>query len=79
MKAPLNVAGPQVRRIRYQQGLTQELLAARCEMLGLVMSRSTLAKIEVQIRCVTDQELLALAQALKVKMRDFFPGHQKVF
>ena len=79
MKVPLNLAGPQIRRIRYRQGMTQDMLAARCEMQGLVMSRSTLAKIEVQIRCVTDQELLALAEALQVKMREFFPGHAKVF
>jgi transcriptional regulator with XRE-family HTH domain len=79
MKALLNVAGPQIRKIRYGQAMTQEVLAARCEAGGLIMSRSTLAKIETQIRCVTDKELLTLAKALKVKMRDFFPDHQALF
>ena len=43
------------------------------------MSRSTLAKIETQIRCVTDVELLALAKALKVKMKDLFLDHDSLF
>ena len=79
MKALLNVAGPQIRKIRYRQEMTQETLAARCEVGGLTMSRSTLAKIETQIRCVTDVELLALAKALKVKMKDLFLDHDSLF
>ena len=63
-----NIVGPQVRKLRYQRGLTQELFAARCFVLGLELSRATLSKIEAQLRCVTDSELLILAKALRVEI-----------
>lgn len=75
----LNIVGPTIRKLRTRQELTQDMLAARCHVLGLYISRSTLAKIEMQIRCCTDQELVALAQALKVKMKDLFPSFGKLF
>lgn len=67
MAKPQNIVGPQIRKLRYQQGLTQELFAARCSVLGLELSRGTLSKIEAQLRCVTDTELIVLAKALKVE------------
>jgi len=63
MAKPQNVIGPQVRKLRYQQDMTQEALAARCGVLGWDLSRATLSKIEAQLRCVTDMELRTLAQA----------------
>lgn len=68
-----NIIGPQVRKIRYDQGLKQEDLAARCGVLGWDLSRATLSKIEAQIRCVTDAELEILAKALKVQLSDLYP------
>ena len=38
------------------------------------MSRGTLAKIEAQVRCVSDAELPFLAKALGVKVDNLFPG-----
>jgi transcriptional regulator with XRE-family HTH domain len=69
----MNVIGPQVREIRDSQGLTQEALAARCEILKWNVSRSTLAKIESQVRRVTDEEVALLAKALKVKITRLYP------
>jgi transcriptional regulator with XRE-family HTH domain len=68
-----NVAGPQVRKLRYQQSMTQESLAARCGVLGWDLSRATLSKIEAQLRCVTDGELEILAKALRVQITALFP------
>jgi len=68
-----NIVGPQIRKIRYQQELTQEMLAARCARFGWDISRATLAKIEAQLRCVTDAELLVLTRALHVKFDDLMP------
>lgn len=68
-----NIVGPQIRKLRYQQGLSQEMLAARCARHGWDMSRGTLSKIEAQIRCVIDSELLILAQALRTNMEQLFP------
>lgn len=65
-KKPQNIVGPQIRKLRYQQNLTQEMLAARCSVRGFEISRATLSKIEAQLRCVIDSELLVLAKALNV-------------
>jgi transcriptional regulator with XRE-family HTH domain len=45
-KKPANLVGPQIQRIRYELGLTQEQLAARCQVVGLDISRGTLSQIE---------------------------------
>lgn len=72
MAEPKNIVGPQVRRLRYRQGMTQEQLAARCGVLGWDLSRATLSKIEAQLRCVTDREVEMLANALKARINDLF-------
>jgi len=68
-----NIIGPQVPKLRYQQGITQDGLAARCGVLGWDLSRATLSKIEAQLRCVTDIELDILARALKVEIAHLYP------
>ena len=68
-----NIVGPQVRKLRDQRGLTQEMLAARCSVLGLELSRASLSKIEAQLRCVTDAELVVLAKALRVDVTQVLP------
>jgi transcriptional regulator with XRE-family HTH domain len=68
-----NIVGPQIRKLRYQQELTQEMFAARCALLGWDLSRGTLSKIEAQLRCVTDSELVILAKALKVEVSAVLP------
>ena len=64
----MNIVGPAVKEIREEKGLTQEVLAARCNLLGWDISRSTLAKIEVRLRRVKDTESIILAQALNVNI-----------
>lgn len=64
----MNVVGPQVRKLRESQGMTQEDLTARCNIIGFNISRGTLAKIESQVRRVTDMETTLLAKALKVSV-----------
>ena len=73
-----NVVGAQVRRIRTEKEMTQEQLAARCGILGWDLSRGTLAKIEAQVRCVTDAELYAFAKALKCGVVDLYPADSVV-
>jgi transcriptional regulator with XRE-family HTH domain len=72
-----NIVGPQVRKLRYQKGLTQELFAARCSILGLELSRATLSKIEAQLRCVSDSELVILADALRADVSALLPPRRK--
>ena len=76
-KKPANVVGPQVRKRRNEIGLTQEAFAAQCQLAGFDVSRGTLSQIEAQVRCVTDDELLALAQVLKVTTDSLFPPEKR--
>ena len=69
-----NIVGPQIRKIRYQSGMTQEVLAARCTVRGLELSRAAVSKIEAQLRCVTDKELLTISLALGVSIEVLFPS-----
>jgi transcriptional regulator with XRE-family HTH domain len=77
-KNPRNLVGLQIRRLRDQQQLTQPMLAARCRRWGWDLSRQTLAKIETQLRWVSDFELLCLARALRVEPLELFPSKDKI-
>ena len=70
---PKNAVGEIVRQLRYKRGWTQEALAAKCEVAGCALSRGTLAKIEAQIRTVTDVELFAIAAVLHVPIPALYP------
>lgn len=70
---PTNIIGRKVGKIRSSQGLSQEQLAARLARQGWDLSRGTLAKVEAQVRRVSDKELLLLARALGVRTDDLFP------
>jgi len=66
MKKERNLIGPAIRKLRYQQKLSQAQLAARCQLLDWNASRDMIAAIEGQVRCVTDIEIVKLAKALRV-------------
>jgi len=63
-----NIVGKKVREARHKNkpALSQKELAAKLELDGWKISRSTLSKIEAGIRQVTDFEVMALAKTLKV-------------
>ena len=75
---PRNIAGPLVRRLRAQQGITQQEFAARCQRLGWDLSRDTLAKVESQMRWLSDFELAFLAEALAVPLDLLMPERGEV-
>jgi transcriptional regulator with XRE-family HTH domain len=66
MSTEQNMIGPMLRSLREAEGLTQAELAARLQLSGWDISRETLAKVESQVRCVTDRELVRFAEALEV-------------
>jgi transcriptional regulator with XRE-family HTH domain len=68
-----NVVGPLVRELRRKCGFTQEQLSARCQVRGLNLTRSTLAKIEARLRFIKACELFIIAKVLNVPMEDFYP------
>jgi len=65
-----NLIGQRVRRKRIELKLSQDELAAQCNVLGWDISRGTLSKIEAEIRRVNDAELLILARVLKLTPND---------
>jgi transcriptional regulator with XRE-family HTH domain len=69
----LNVVGPQIRRLRYQQGCSQAQLVVKMQIKGWNLSREGLAKIESKLHKVTDTELLYFADVLKVPVPDLYP------
>ena len=76
--SPLNVIGPQLRRLRRQARLSQAALVARCQIAGYDLSRESLAKIEGKGRSVTDAEVLFLAEALRVSFVLLFPDQEQI-
>jgi len=66
--------GQVVGELRQKRGLTQEQLAAQCQVRGLNLSRSSLAKIEARIRHVLACELVVIAKVLNVPVEEFFPA-----
>ena len=77
MSVPQNIVGPVIRKLRYQKNWTQAMLTARCSRAGWDVGENTIAKIEAQIRCVTDREIIYLARALGIKEQDIFPTSRK--
>ena len=59
-----NVVGKYIKKIREQQGLTQEQLAIRIEMAGWQVDRFIVSKIKRGGRQVSDVEARLIAQAL---------------
>ena len=76
MSGVKNVIGPNLKRIRKDQKLTQEALVAKLHIEGLdYLNRISITKIESQIRNVTDYELQLIAKVLKVSADDLLPSY----
>ena len=61
-----NIIGPRLKTARLKSNLTQQQLSAKLETIAVYIDRASISKIEQQKRIVTDYELLALCQILKV-------------
>ncbi len=68
-----NIVGLVVRKRRIALSLDQDELAARLGRLGWHTSENVLSKIETGYRCVSDEEVVFLARALRVPIEDLFP------
>ena len=69
----LNVIGRQVGRLRYQRGWTQEMLAARLQLAGWIISRSGISKIENGSVYIPDFRLPCFAHLVGVAIADLYP------
>ena len=62
----LNAIGVPLRRLRNARDWSQEDLAGRCQRRGWDIDRVIIAKIESQLRAVSDWELLKLCEIVGV-------------
>ena len=61
-----NICGKRVKEARKKLGLSQEDLAARLQVSGVVIERNSISRIESGERFVADYELLVLSRILNV-------------
>lgn len=73
-----NSVGPQIRKQRMRNELSQCQLAAKLQIAGLSVERAGVAKIEAGIRSVFDYELAIIAQILGVKADELFPERNEL-
>lgn len=63
-----NVCGKRVKAERKKLKLSQEELAARLQLKGIILERDSVSRIEIGTRFVADYELMALSEILKVSL-----------
>ena len=61
-----NVCGKRVKEIRKNLNLSQENLAAKLQLEGVIIERDSVSRIEIGTRFVADYELAVLCKILKV-------------
>ena len=61
-----NICGERVHGERRKQHLTQNDLAAKLQINGIIIERDSISRIEIGTRFVADYELRELSEILKV-------------
>ncbi len=67
-----NMVGGQVRRLRIERGMSQQMLSTKLETLAIYICRGSISRIEDKQRTVTDIELYGLAEILGVSIESVF-------
>ena len=68
-----NISGARIESLRKQRNMKQVDLASQMQTLGVDINPSSLSKLEGQQRIVSDLELRAIAQVLKVSIDELVP------
>ena len=63
-----NISGDRIHQARTAKRLSQENLAAKMQVSGVIVEREAISKIETGDRFVTDYELRTFARVLGVSM-----------
>lgn len=74
-----NIIGQNIRKDRKNAGMTQMELAAQLQLLGVKIDRSTIAKIELGLRPLSDIEVIAIARALKTPVLSLLGESETLF
>lgn len=65
-----NIVGNNIKKYRLELGMSQKDLSDRLETYAIYICRGSISRIESHERTVTDFELKAMAQVLKVSIED---------
>lgn len=63
-----NISGKRIREARKKLHLSQEYLAARMQVAGIIMERDVISRIEIGTRFVPDYEIPVFAEVLHVSV-----------
>ena len=69
--------GNNIKLLREKAGMTQEMLAAKLQVSGCDITRSSIAKIEVGQRHLYPDEILLIKQILRVEYEEIFKVSSK--
>lgn len=61
-----NICGERIKEARKKLKLSQENLAAKLQVEGIIIERDSISRIEIGTRFVADYELLVLSKILNV-------------
>lgn len=64
--------GKNIRTIRENIGMTQEILASKLQLSGCDITRSAVAKIEVGQRHIYPDEIILIKEILKTSFEEIF-------
>jgi transcriptional regulator with XRE-family HTH domain len=64
--------GYNIRRLREERNITQDMLATKLQLMGCDITRSAVAKIEVGQRHLYPDEILCIKQILKTSYDEIF-------
>ena len=67
-----NIVGDKIKKYRLEQKMSQKELSERLETYAVYICRGSISRIESHERTVTDFELRAMAQILRVSVEDLF-------
>ena len=67
-----NIVGEKVKKFREERKLSQKDLSEKLETQAIYIFRGSISRIESHERTVTDFELKAMAQILKVPIEELF-------
>ena len=74
-----NIIGQNIRKARKNAGVTQMELAAQLQLLGVKIDRSTIAKIELGLRPLSDIEIIVIAKIFKTSVLSLFGESEMLF
>lgn len=66
--------GQNIQTLRRNAELTQDMVVAKLEVMGIEISKSTYAKIETNRMNIKVSEMVALKKIFKCDFSDFFSG-----